>query len=295
MRVALLCLLLMGLSGCTDSRPPEVLINGGVFTPGNDASYPEERRGAAVSVGSFMMDTSEVTNADFAAFVKATGYVTIAEKGFADDSRVPVAQRQPGSAVFLLPGPGQAPGWTFMPGANWRHPDGPGSSIKGKEAEPVVQIAYADALAYAKWKGRDLPTEAEWEWAAGQGRDLPGRDRPVVDGKPSGNNWDGTFPVTNTQADGYFGRAPVGRFAPNASGLFDMTGNVWEWTRSNWTSSHRSDATAQAGAHTIKGGSYLCARNFCARYRPQSRQIQEDSLGTNHVGFRTIRRLSPAS
>lgn len=293
MRWALLAALLV--AGCSDARPDQVLIKGGTFTPGNDASYPEEARGAPVTVGSFMMDATEVTNAAFADFVAATGYVTVAEKGFANDPRVPEAQRQPGSAVFLMPAAGRAPGWTFKPGASWRHPEGPGSSIDGRQDEPVVQIAYADALAYAKWKGRDLPTEAEWEWAAGQGRLLPGRDRPIINGKPFGNNWDGTFPTNNTQADGYLGRAPVGRFPADASGLYDMTGNVWEWTRSEWTTSHRPGAVAQSGSHAIKGGSYLCARNFCARYRPQSRQMQEDTLGTNHVGFRTIRRLAVAS
>lgn len=282
---------LLLLACCSETRPNEVLIKGGTFTPGNDASYPEEARGAPVTVGSFMMDATEVTNAAFAAFVQATGYVTVAEKGFANDSRVPKEQQQPGGAVFLMPEPGRAPGWTFMPGANWRHPEGPGSSIEGKEDEPVVQIAYADALAYAKWKGRDLPTEAEWEWAAGQGRHIPGRDRPIIDGKPAGNNWDGTFPTRNNKVDGYLGRAPVGRFPADMSGLYDMTGNVWEWTRSGWTMSHRPGAPAQPGAHAIKGGSYLCARNFCARYRPQSRQMQDDTLGTNHVGFRTIKRL----
>lgn len=292
MRPALLALLLTGMSACSDTRPDEVLIKGGTFSPGNDRSYPEERRGAPVTVGSFMMDTTEVTNAGFAAFVKATRYVTVAEKGFANDPRVPAAQRQPGSAVFLMPQPGQTPGWTFMPGADWRHPEGPGSSIDGKDAEPVVQIAYADALAYATWKGRDLPTEAEWEWAAGQGSHVPGRERPVIDGKPSGNNWDGVFPTRNTEADGYVGRAPVASFPSDGRDLFDMTGNVWEWTRSGWTASHAPGASTNPQAHAIKGGSFLCARNFCARYRPQSRQMQEDNLGTNHVGFRTIRRIS---
>lgn len=291
MRSALLGLVLVGLTACFDTRPSEVLIKGGTFTPGNDASYPEERRGAPVAVGSFYMDATEVTNAQFAEFVKATGYLTQAERGFANDASVPSAQRTPGSAVFLLPEPNRAPGWTFMPGANWRQPEGPGSSIEGKDEDPVVQIAFADALAYAKWKGRDLPTEAEWEWAAGQGKHVPGRERPIIDGKPSGNNWDGVFPSSNTRADGFVSRAPVASFAPDARGLFDMTGNVWEWTRSPWTASHVAGAAAHPKAHAIKGGSYLCARNFCARYRPQSRQLQEVDLGTNHVGFRTIRRI----
>lgn len=280
------------LSACSGPSETEVFVKGGRFTPGNDASYPEERRGRPVVVGDFYMDATEVTNRQFAAFVQATGYVTMAERGFAGDPNVPVAQQVPGSAVFVMPAPGQTPGWTFLPGANWRQPDGPGSSIDGREDEPVVQIAFPDALAYARWKGRDLPSEAEWEWAAGGGRDMPGRARPVIDGKPSSNAWDGHFPDANTGADGFVGRAPVASFPANARGLYDMTGNVWEWTRSPWTINHALPASQDAAAHTVKGGSFLCARNFCARYRPQSRQRMEDDLGTNHIGFRTVRRVS---
>lgn len=284
-------LLCAALAACSTPEGREVLVKGGSFSPGNDASYPEERKGPVVRVGDFYIDATEVTNGAFAAFVKATGYVTLAERGFRGDVAVPAEQRVPGSAVFLMPEPGRVPGWTFMPGANWRQPEGPGSSIEGREHDPVVQIAYADALAYAKWKGRDLPTEAEWEWAAGRGRKMPGRARPIADGKPSGNNWDGVFPSLNTKADGFLGRAPVASFPADENGLYDMTGNAWEWTRSTWSASHLAGAATNPKAHAIKGGSYLCARNFCARYRPQSRQMQEDDLGTNHVGFRTVRRL----
>jgi sulfatase modifying factor 1 len=283
---------LLALSACTSPQEREVFVKGGSYTPGNDAIYPEERRGPAVRVGSFYMDATEVTNREFAEFVKATGYVTLAERGFAGDARVPVAQQQPGGAVFHLPGSGQSPGWAFEAGANWRHPDGPQSSIEGHDDDPVVQIAYADALAYARWKKRDLPTEAEWEWAAGRGNFVPGRARPVADNRPSGNNWDGIFPQVNTKADGFVGRAPVASFPADAHGLFDLTGNVWEWTRSNWSQSHDPAAGADPAAHVVKGGSYLCATNFCARYRPQSRQRMEDDLGTNHIGFRTIRRVA---
>jgi formylglycine-generating enzyme required for sulfatase activity len=269
------------------------LIKGGTLTLGNDRSYPEERRGPPVTVGSFYMDATEVTNRQFAEFVEATGYRTVAEKGFVGDPRVPAAQQMPGSAVFVMPGPGQSPGWTFLAGANWRQPEGPGSSIQGRENEPVVQIAYVDALAYARWKGRDLPTEAEWEWAAGQGRDIPGRARPVRDGKPSSNTWDGQFPTHNVAADGFMMRAPVASFPANPNGLYDMTGNVWEWTKSLWTPNHDPAAKSDAAARAVKGGSFLCAVNFCARYRPQSRQRMEDDLGTNHIGFRTIRRVAP--
>lgn len=287
-----LCLAVLLLASCSGPQEKEVLIKGGTLTLGNDRSYPEERRGPPVSVGSFYIDATEVTNRQFAEFVAATGYRTVAEKGFLGDPRVPAAQQMPGSAVFVMPGPGQTPGWTFMAGANWRQPEGPGSSIEGREDEPVVQIAYADALAYARWKGRDLPTEAEWEWAAGQGRDMPGRARPVRNGKPSSNTWDGQFPTHNVAADGFMMRAPVASFPANSNGLYDMTGNVWEWTKSVWTPNHDPAAKSDAGARAVKGGSFLCAVNFCARYRPQSRQRMEDDLGTNHIGFRTIRRVA---
>lgn len=287
----LLCL----LAGCHERPAAEVVIAGGTIVLGNDASYPEERSGPPVRVGSFAIDTHEVTNAQYAQFVRATGYVTEAERGFAGRADIPEDQRQPGSAVFVMPGGGGEPGWRFMPGANWRHPEGPGSTIEGHDRDPVVQVTYADALAYARWKGRDLPTEAEWEMAASDGKSPPGRERPRRDGKPSGNNWDGIFPLANTKADGFAGRAPVGSFAPDARGLYDMTGNVWELTASAWTPDHGANAPTVAGAHVIKGGSYLCAENFCARYRPQSREKQEAELGTNHVGFRTVRRIVPVS
>lgn len=283
---------LLGLLGaCSQTPPGEVFIAGGSITLGNNAAYPEERSGAPTQVASFTIDTHEVSNRQFAEFVRATGYVTYAERGFAGRNDVPAEQQQPGSAVFVMPAPGVPPGWRFIAGANWRHPEGPGSAITGRDNDPVVQVTYDDALAYARWKGRDLPTEAEWELAASDGGAPPGRDRPVRDGKPSGNNWDGLFPQVNTGADGFVGRAPVGSFAPDRRGLFDMTGNVWELTGSPWTQSHAAGAPAIAGAHAIKGGSFLCAQNFCARYRPQARQMQETELGTNHVGFRTVRRV----
>lgn len=284
--------LCLALAACSPSGSGggEALVKGGRYTPGNDSIYPEERQTGAVSVNDFWIDTHEVTNAEFAAFVKATGYVTQAEKGFAGNPAVPQEQWAPGSAVFIMPAPGLRPGWTWLAGANWQHPEGPGSSIEGKDAEPVVQVSQADALAYASWKGRDLPTEAEWEWAAARGGTLPDRKRPMKDGKPSGNNWDGEFPLNNTGADGFVMRAPVGSFAADAGGLYDMTGNVWELTKSAWTPGHGAQADAAAPAYTIKGGSFLCGENWCARYRPQSRQSQDATLATNHVGFRTVRR-----
>jgi len=281
------------VTSCASAPSADVLVKGGTFTPGNDRIYPEEQTGGSVTVGDFRIDRYEVTNREFANFVAATHYVTKAEKGFADRSDIPAAQRVPGGAVFLMPEPGRSPGWTFMPGANWRHPEGPGSDIAGRDDDPVVQVTYADALAFARWKGRDLPTETEWEWAAGHGKPAPGKDRPMADGKPAGNVWDGIFPVQNDAQDGYRGRAPVGQFPANALGLYDMTGNVWELTGTAWTANHAQGAAPHPTAHVIKGGSYLCARNFCARYRPQSRQMQEGDMGTNHVGFRTVKRLDP--
>lgn len=281
------------LSCCTDAAPDQVLIRGATFIPGNDASYREERSGPAVTIGPFSIDTHEVTNAQFSAFVAATGYKTLGERGFFGDPKVPLAQQMPGGVVFVMPSTGVRPGWIYLPGADWRHPDGPQSSIEGRDKGPVVQVTFADALAYAKWKGRDLPTEEEWEWAAGGGKDVPGRERPLKDGKSSANNWDGIFPIFNTGGDGFIGRAPVGRFAPNVNRLYDMTGNVWELTKSAWNDSHAQGAKLDLHAHVIKGGSYLCAQNFCARYRPQSRQLQETDLGTNHIGFRTVKRQTP--
>lgn len=288
-----LAVLLAGsLLGCAAPSDREIYVPAGRLTLGNDESYPEERRGTPISIGSFYMDATEVTNRQFAEFVEATGFVTAAERGARGDPRIPLSQQMPGSAVFLMPTLGRSAGWAFVPGANWRHPDGPESSIVGREDEPVVQIAYEDARAYARWKGRDLPSEAEWEWAAGRGSIVPGRARPVIDGKPSANAWDGHFPDQNSGADGFIGRAPVASFSANAQGFFDLTGNVWEWTSSRWKAQH--DAERQDDqARAVKGGSYLCARNFCARYRPQSRQRMADDLGTNHIGFRTIRRVTP--
>jgi formylglycine-generating enzyme required for sulfatase activity len=247
-----------------------VLIPAGAFAMG-DTLYPEEGPVREVSVRSFWMDRTEVTNAEFAAFVKATGYVTTAER-----------PDQKGAAVFVMPS-GSADlssitsWWRYVDSANWRQPGGPGTSIEGRDNYPVVAVTLEDAEAYAKWKGRRLPTEEEWERAA-----RAGASTPPEHGQPkAANTWQGLFPVIDTADDGFPGMSPVGCFKPNAYGLFDMVGNVWEMTNTVYEGH-------SPRAQVIKGGSFLCAPNYCRRYRPAARQPQEADLGTSHVGFRTV-------
>lgn len=250
-------------------HPGMVWIPPGTVAMGSDV-YPEEAR-RTVTVAGFWIDRTEVTNAEFAVFVKATNYVTVAER-----------QGTRGAAVFVLPSgnadlSSAANWWRYVEGANWRHPAGPGSSIEDRDHFPVVAITLEDAAAYAKWKGGRLPTEAEWEHAARAGAaTLPERDQPK-----NANTWQGVFPIIDTAEDGFEGIAPVGCFKPNAFGLHDMIGNVWEFTSNAYEG-------ATPPAHVIKGGSFLCAPNYCLRYRPAARQPQEDGLGTSHVGFRTV-------
>jgi len=282
------------LSGCGDaSGPPETMctgvpdnemvwVPGGSFVMGDGAHYAEEGPPQTVAVEGFWIDTHEVTNAQFAAFVKATGYKTISER---DPPKLPGAPPEmlvPGSAVFNIPSDDDPRWWRWVVGAQWRHPSGPKETIVGRDNEPVVQIAYQDAEAYARWVGKELPSEAHWEYAARGGAvALP---EPVdAKGQPQANYYQGVFPVKNLNTDGYIGRAPVGCFKPNGYGLYDMIGNVWEWTRSSG-----SRADASEAVNIIKGGSYLCAANYCARYRPAARQFQERGLGTDHIGFRLV-------
>ena len=188
--------------------------------------------------------------------------------------------REPGSAVFRIPTPGNPNWWQWVPGADWRHPNGPGSSIDGRDTDPVVQVTYNDALAYARWAGASLPTEEQWEFAARAGR--AAMPEPLdQDGKPQANYYQGVFPARDIGTDGYTTRAPVGCFEPNAFGLHDMIGNVWEWTT--------SQPSAGEPTNVIKGGSFLCAANYCARYRAAARQFQEHDLGTDHIGFRVVK------
>lgn len=232
----------------------------------------EGQPGRKVAVSSFWIDRHEVTNRQFAAFVASTGYRTTAE-------------REGGSAIFAPPGGAidlnnAADWWRYRKGADWRHPHGPGSSIDGRGDWPVIHVDYEDAAAYARWAGAALPSEAQWERAA-RG-DQTGTRHPhswAYDskGRPTANSWQGVFPVHDTGADGYVGLAPVGCFSRNGFGLHDMVGNVWEWT-----------SEERGGKGIIKGGSYLCAMNYCANFRPAAFQAQELDLGTSHIGFRTI-------
>lgn len=246
-----------------------------------------------MTVAPFSIDRTEVTNAQFAAFVKATGYVTLAERA-PDPALYPGVPREklkPSSLAFVgakaLGSGDPSLWWRVVEGANWRHPEGPGSDLRGRERHPVVQVAFEDALAYARWRGRDLPTEAEWEFAARAGLDnarFEWGDAGPRDGQPRANIWEGVFPAYDQGDDGYKSRtAPVACYPPSAYGLYDMTGNVWEWTK---------DWYGEGGdrSHLIKGGSFLCADNFCYRYRPAARQPGPPDTGTSHVGFRTVKR-----
>ncbi|WP_347574769.1 formylglycine-generating enzyme family protein [Sandarakinorhabdus sp. AAP62] len=262
-----------------------VWIPGGRFTMGEGARYPEEGPARVVEVAGFWMSRTEVTNAQFAAFVAATGYHTEAERDPPALAGAPPAMRQPGSAVFRVPTPDNLNWWGWVPGANWRHPSGPQSTITGRDHDPVVQVTYDDARAYARWAGLNLPSEAQWEYAARAG--AAAVPEPVdAAGKPTANTYQGVFPVRDMGDDGYTARAPVGCFPANGFGLHDMIGNVWEWTS--------NAARPGQPANVIKGGSYLCAANYCARYRPAARQYQERDLGTDHIGFRLVDNQRPA-
>jgi sulfatase modifying factor 1 len=280
------------------AHPGMVWVPGGAFTMGSDHAFPEEAPAMAATVKGFWMDQTEVTNAQFAEFVAATGYRTLAERGIrlSDEAGAPAVR---GSAVFRpRGGPDDMRSfvnwWQFQAGADWRHPDGADTSIAGLENHPVVHVTYEDALAYAKWKGRSLPTEEQFEFAA------QGSARRNAAGEYSANTWQGIFPSVNTAADGYPGTSPVGCFEPNPFGLHDLVGNAWEWTTSPYFERH--DFTAKA-AHpegfdpmqpgeksvaVLKGGSYLCSPDYCMRYRPEARIGQSRGLGASHIGFRTV-------
>jgi len=250
-----------------------VTVPSGQYRKGAYAVYPEEAPETALHVDAFEMLAHEVTNAEFARFVEATGYVTLAEGGS-------------GSAVFVMPVDRKDPAeiWRLDLDATWRTPEGEGSTLDGRANEPVVHVALADVRAYAAWAGGRLPTEEEWEYAAAIGLPDPFDSRSGAygpDGQTRANTWQGIFPLANEAADGFADRAPAGCFPPSEAGLYDMIGNVWEWTDTPYSSNRQ----------TIKGGSYLCADNFCRRFRPAARQPQEPDFSTSHVGFRIVRDL----
>ena len=261
-------------ANCLKTRPAPIHIEAGVAIIGSDEAYPEERSRRSVKINAFEIDAYEVTNAQFEDFVEATSYVTTAEtpqEGF----------NGPGAAVFESLQTGGNSQWSFVEGANWRNPEGPESEIKSRPNDPVVQVSLTDARAYATWAGRRLPTEVEWEYAAKAGAEtlyIWGEER-APDGQEKANIWQGAFPLENTADDGFASRAPIGCFEPNAFGLYDMIGNVWEWTDNEW---------GDGQSHVIKGGSFLCSENFCRRYRASARQPQETDFSTNHIGFRTV-------
>jgi formylglycine-generating enzyme required for sulfatase activity len=254
-------------------------------------------------VNGFWIDRTEVTNDQFAAFVRATGYVTVAERTpqFPPGTDVPPEMRRPGGIVFQAPAAGVDMAdlrqwWGWVPGADWRHPEGPGSSIAGRGSYPAIQIAHEDAAAYARWRGHRLPSEAQWERAARgghEGRRYIWGDEPYPGGRQMANSWQGAFPVRNTGDDGFTGLAPVGCFPANDFGLYDMAGNVWEWSSDGFGS--RAQVIGAAGDQpiSIRGGSWLCAPNYCGRFRPSARQPGDPLTGTTHIGFRTIKTAPP--
>lgn len=290
-----------------------VELDGGTFVMGSTAHYREEAPVREVTVGRFAISRTEITNGEFRAFVAATSYVTTAERDLdpAAHPGWPADLLKAGSMVFAPPAGALASKdpnawWRYVPGANWRHPTGPDSSINGLERHPVVQVSPEDAAAYAAWAGGRLPTEAEWEFAARGGveADAGAWSQPYDPvGGWRANTWQGAFPAQDDADDGHAGTAPVASFAPNGYGLHDMRGNVWEIVADWWVPGHPqvdevdprgpSEALAARFSHpevgarrVVKGGSWLCAPDFCARYRPSARQPQEIGLGANHIGFR---------
>jgi formylglycine-generating enzyme required for sulfatase activity len=295
-----------------------VRIPGGTFLMGSDGFYPDERPVHERSVDAFEIDRFEVTNEDFAAFVADTGYVTLAERDIdpADFPGADPADLVPGALVFTpTAGPVDLNDWRqwwrWMPGASWRSPEGPGSTIDERLRHPVVQVSFEDAVAYAAWAGKRLPTEPEHEFAARGGVDgarFAWGDDAYPGGVPQANSWIGRFPYDNQGAFGA-GTAPVGSYAPNGFGLSDMIGNVWEWTSDFYTQRHvrlsdtpvdagkranlLATASAQPGSRTprrvLKGGSYLCSPDYCLRFRPAARSPQAEDTATTHIGFRCAR------
>ncbi|MET9060727.1 formylglycine-generating enzyme family protein [Streptomyces antibioticus] len=288
-------------------------IPGGSFLMGSEEFYPEERPVHRASVDGFWIDEHPVTVAEFRRFVKATGHVTVAERppDPADHPDADPAALLPGALVFLgTPGPVPLDDWhrwwTYRPGACWHRPEGPGSTLHGRERHPVTQVAFEDAVAYAAWAGKELPTEAEWECAARGGLEgavFAWGDEFAPRGRRMANTWHGAFPweyVPASPRQPYPGTTPVGTYPPNGYGLHDMTGNVWEWTADPYTDRHPGPAPRPCCApgdrpagerfprRVTKGGSHLCAPNYCLRYRPAARTGQSEDTATCHLGFRCV-------
>jgi formylglycine-generating enzyme len=294
-----------------------VWVPGGTFWMGSE-DFPDAQPRHKVYVDGFWMDKTEVTNEQFAKFVHATGHVTVVERA-PDPSKFPrlrggAQKLEPFSLVFAPPAQAVDLGrtdprnwWRAVPGACWRRPEGPGSDLKGRDNHPVVHICYDDAVAYAKWAGKRLPTEAEWEFAARGGLDRKPHawgDEQKPGGKWHANTWQGEFPHRNTREDGFAGTAPVGSYPPNGFGLHDMAGNVWEWCADwyqpryllhrpdrNPTGPHSSHDPAEPGVakRVQRGGSFLCADGYCKRYVPGARGKGDPESTGNHIGFRCVR------
>ena len=307
-------------------HPDMIWIPGGTFRMGSDKHYPEEAPVHRVTVDGFWIDRTPVTNAQFRQFVRETGHTSFAELP-PDPRDYPGAlphMLYAGSLVFTPPRHAVdlrdwSQWWQFLQGANWRRPYGPKSNINALEGHPVVHVSYVDALAYAKWAGKDLPTEAEWEFAARGGLDgaeYAWGDEFAPEGKQMANTWQGEFPHQNLLLDGFERTSPVKSYPPNGYGLYDMTGNVWEWTTDWYSSQHEADAPKaccipenprggkkeasydprlpdiRIPRKVVKGGSHLCAPNYCRRYRPAARHAQPVDTSASHIGFRCVVRGS---
>lgn len=302
--------------------PDMVWIPGGTFTMGSDDFYPEESPAHKVTVDGFWMDKYNVTNIEFKKFVDETGYKTVAERPLNPADYPGVAQEAlvPGSLVFQKASQrvdlrNIANWWSYVPGANWKNPEGPGSSLDGRWNHPVVHVTWEDAVSYANWAGKRLPTEAEWEFAARGGQEgkvFEWGDQPMPDGKLMANFWIGEFPWQDLRSHGFERTTPVGFFPPNGYGLHDMTGNVWEWTDDWYEARHRHDKTKacciplnprgglkeksfdplqpdiKIPRKVLKGGSHLCSMNYCFRYRPAARSPQMIDSSASHIGFRCV-------
>src|SRR5882724_4785871 len=317
-----------GVRSSDDRAAGMVWIPGGTFRMGSDRHYPEEAPSRQVAVGGFWIDRTPVTNLQFSQFVAATGHVTTAEAP-SDPTEYPGAlphMLYAGSLVFMRPRStfdlcDRSQWWFFLEGADWRHPYGPKTNIHGLDDYPVVHVSFSDAIAYAKWAGKDLPTEAEWEFAARGGLDgaeFAWGDDLTPGGRQMANTWQGEFPRQNLNADGFERTSPVTAFPPNGYGVHDMIGNVWEWTSDWYSQKHEADApkaccipenprggreeqsydpglpNIRIPSKVLKGGSHLCAPNYCRRYRPAARHAEPIDTSTSHVGFRCVVRNAPS-